>query len=617
MCRNVSVGGLALTSILLVVAAPASAADRKKSAAKHDPGQAAVEKALRAETAGEINRRGQLAEALKQHPDSAAARWQAGFVRERQQWIECDDSSRAASIDNLLSEYQQRRVGAQRTSKDQLDLANWCRANKLPDQERAHLSAAHSLGAGDASEQVAERLGYRQVLGQWLSREQLQEWSTLNHRAVQSLKKWEPQLTKLADRLTGSPAQRESAIASLKKTADDTAIPAIEYVLAGRDEATALFAVEALQSLDGFEASIALARQGVLSPWPAVRESAAQALRGRPLDYFVPDLLALLITPITSELRVFRPWGTPSVLCYNLILAQETENQFQVAVSTTVAQTVNNGIVMGIGIQSGRPSLLGPDSPQSTSPRGITDLDRVARDRIRPREDSVLLRNEVIAEFNHRVGSLLATVSGEESTSEPQDWWKWWADFSDVEYGYSKEVAVVSEEDEFSLPISTVHVVYTASCFAAGTPVWTESGLQSIESVRIGDRVLAKDVETGELAYKPVLHTTLRPPKELKTLRFGDETIVCTGGHRFWKSGFGWIKARDLSPQTLLHTVTGNTPVWSAKKGNTAQTYNLVVADFHTYFVGKTGVLCQDLLIPRGTNSVVPGLPRSHAMAAK
>ena len=39
-------------------------------------------------------------------------------------------------------------------------------------------------------------------------------------------------------------------------------------------------------------------------------------------------------------------------------------------------------------------------------------------------------------------------------------------------------------------------------------------------------------------------------------------------------------------------------------------TYNLVVADFHTYFVGKAGILAQDLLIPRGTVAIVPGLPK-------
>jgi hypothetical protein len=117
------------------------------------------------------------------------------------------------------------------------------------------------------------------------------------------------------------------------------------------------------------------------------------------------------------------------------------------------------------------------------------------------------------------------------------------------------------------------------------------------------------------LAYKPVLQTTVRPPKELTTLRFGDESIVCTGGHRFWTSGEGWVKARDLTAHALLHTATGNAPVWSAKQGDARETYNLVVADFHTYFVGKTGVLCQDLLLPAGTNNPVPGLARSDVAA--
>src|SRR5262249_60434277 len=112
-----------------------------------------------------------------------------------------------------------------------------------------------------------------------------------------------------------------------------------------------------------------------------------------------------------------------------------------------------------------------------------------------------------------------------------------------------------------------------------------------IEPTQAGARVRAKDAEPGERAYTPCWRPTVRPPKELTTLRFGDETIVCTGGHRFWNSGSGWIKARDLTPQTLLHTVTGNTPVWSAKKGNTAKTYNLVVADLHTYFFATTALL--------------------------
>jgi hypothetical protein len=231
------------------------------------------------------------------------------------------------------------------------------------------------------------------------------------------------------------------------------------------------------------------------------------------------------------------------------------------------------------------------------------------------RERLVEEMNARTDELNRRVVGVLAGVTGSGPDPEPAAWWKWWSDYADLQQAGNKPVVVVSEDSEIIGNPSLW--MLRMSCFAAGTPVWTESGAQAIETIKIGDRVLAKDVETGVLAYKPVLHTTIRPPKELTTLRFGDETIVCTGGHRFWSSGSGWIKARDLAPQTLLHTATGNTPVWSAKKGNTAETYNLVVADFHTYFVGRTGVLCQDLLIPRSTNNVVPGLPRAQSAAQK
>ena len=56
-----------------------------------------------------------------------------------------------------------------------------------------------------------------------------------------------------------------------------------------------------------------------------------------------------------------------------------------------------------------------------------------------------------------------------------------------------------------------------AECFAAGTLVWTKTGQRPIESLEIGDLVLAQNVDTGELAYKPVIGRTVRPPKRLVT----------------------------------------------------------------------------------------------------
>ena len=41
----------------------------------------AVQKVLRAEMTGRVDRREQLAETLKSQPDSSLARWQSGFVR--------------------------------------------------------------------------------------------------------------------------------------------------------------------------------------------------------------------------------------------------------------------------------------------------------------------------------------------------------------------------------------------------------------------------------------------------------------------------------------------------------------------------------------------------------
>ena len=42
--------------------------------------------------------------------------------------------------------------------------------------------------------------------------------------------------------------------------------------------------------------------------------------------------------------------------------------------------------------------------------------------------------------------------------------------------------------------------------------------------------------------------------------------------------------------------------------GENKETYNLIVADFHTYFVGEAKILNHDNTDRAPTNSVVPGL---------
>jgi len=146
------------------------------------------------------------------------------------------------------------------------------------------------------------------------------------------------------------------------------------------------------------------------------------------------------------------------------------------------------------------------------------------------------------------------------------------------------------------------------SCLSAGTPIWTDRGPIAVETVQVGDLVLSKDSESGELAYKPVLHTTVRPARQLLQVRAGKTVFNATGGHVFWISGHGWLKIRDVKPGMRFHGAAGPTVLDSLEEGSNEPTYNLVVADFHTYFVGQSMLLSHDPTFAQPTDVRVPGL---------
>ena len=146
------------------------------------------------------------------------------------------------------------------------------------------------------------------------------------------------------------------------------------------------------------------------------------------------------------------------------------------------------------------------------------------------------------------------------------------------------------------------------SCLVAGTLIQTSTGLVPVESVQIGDLVVSQNVETAELTLKPVILTTVRPPKTTIKIKAGSETIEATGGHLWWVSGHGWVKSRELKPGMMLHTATGTTEVEETVENPTPQpTYNLVVDEFHTYFVGPQRVLSYDNTLLKPTLRQVPG----------
>jgi hypothetical protein len=145
-----------------------------------------------------------------------------------------------------------------------------------------------------------------------------------------------------------------------------------------------------------------------------------------------------------------------------------------------------------------------------------------------------------------------------------------------------------------------------------GTPVWTKTGIKPIETIELSDLVLAQDVATGELAYKPVLARTVRPPCPILRLALDGEELLATRGHPFWVAGIGWRMAKELDDGAILHGIGGSPRVASIETAGEEKAYNLVVADFNTYFVGKHGILVHDNT-PRRSTTVAAGVAYASA----
>ena len=140
----------------------------------------------------------------------------------------------------------------------------------------------------------------------------------------------------------------------------------------------------------------------------------------------------------------------------------------------------------------------------------------------------------------------------------------------------------------------------TPKCFVAGTAVVTSVGLVAIEHIKPGDMVLAENEETGEIAYKEVVRTFTNTTEELThvTITTEDgqvETIDATPQHPFYVEGKGWVEASALHAGMVVWLADGTkavvTDVVTEGLEEPVTVYNFEVTDFHTYFVGDSGVL--------------------------
>lgn len=542
----------------------------------------------------DLNRRQRLGAELATAKNSdEALHWQAGFVKVGSKWLPFEESRSPEPSTGNGREYLERRKKGEHTWQSQTSLAAWCSQHQMPEQALAHNYHALFFVPKDADlSRHYQRMGYVRVGSEWLSRQEAFEARRDLVEYLEQLESGTPSVDRFGDDLEAGRLSETSRRDRLKQLANANKIAALELVLAPRSESSGLAAVEALRQVPTYQASQALGRIAAHSPWLFVRDSANDGLKDRRWEDFVPQWLSMLRTPITTEFQRVT-WGRHQ----GLLCLFRSERDFDVEIGQLLVWAPN----------SYRPANRRRDDAVQ-----LADYHRRVSHRLRQGTEQAermsLAQNDRIDENNDRVIEGLRVVTDKKLGDSPAGWWDWWQDHSGlsaIPTSAKPVVVVVKEDNQVNVPPPPRP---THSCLVAGTPIWTERGLIAVERIQPGDRVLAKNIETGELAYKVVLHTTVREPFPVTKFVLSDETIQATEGHYFWVSGKGWTKTRELASEQPLHTAIGAVRVASTEPAESAPTYNLVVADFHTYFVGKSGILSHDVLPPKPTNKVVPGL---------
>ncbi|MFV1966885.1 MAG: polymorphic toxin-type HINT domain-containing protein [Pirellulaceae bacterium] len=526
-----------------------------------------------------------LQEALQIKPDYAPAKWHQGYVRFRNEWVSADVVPQWAGRNLRRIAYERLREGQADTVAGNLAMANWCREKDLLDQERAHLSRVVDLEPNHRSARA--RLGFRPANGRWVEDAAIRATEERQQAERRAMAKWRPDLEEWRDDLLQrSEKKRMAAAAAVRDIQDPAAIPAMERVLSPHSLEAALLVVEALSQMPGQEAVESLMRHTVLSPRAEVRDEAAQQLKQRKAECFVPGLLAELYTPVISRTEVAATGR--GQIGYRHVFEREGQDQRRVMILDTAYE---------------RMALPGGDGRDSLKRILVDTANRAAT-----RERAVARENLETQLRNERITQALNTATNQQRSASPELWWQWWNQENDVVVQGEKQTRTIQEGTQLTV-VDTGAMQQQAECFAAGTIVWTSTGTLAIEAVRVGDLVLSQDVDSGELSFKPVLRTTLRPQEPLFKVQIGEDPFHTTAGHLFWVSGHGWVRARELKSGMQVHTVGGGEMVVEIEKdAPSAETHNLVVADFHTYFVGKSRVLSHDVTNRRPTASVVPGL---------
>lgn len=564
--------------------------------------------AIAAGAAGDIELREELlVKAVRVAPDHGPARWARGELQADGDWKPIAKVLDAARQDEQLQRYESIKSEMAGTAANHLELARWCRSNDLDDEARYHWLNVLAVNADNR--EALRALDSVWVDGELVPRDEAATERVSPYKLRQVNRQWRGRIAGWERALAVGGDEAAQALVELDAEVDESAIPEFEKLAAGRRGTTAadnqrhlelcIAFVRALGTLPSYEASESLVRFAVLADDEMLRTDAAEQLIGRPEHEYIPLLVEGLAAVLESsfEIRV-SPTGRVS---YDHEVFAEGPNGDQQA---EVART-GGAVVTFDGEQTSASVRQGLARGRAISARHLRQFWAEAAFR----EQQVSATNAEREALNKRIVDVLEQVTGETFGNNPQAWWDYWYDHNGYESrtGRPLETYRTSTSQLMEVyiepqlrPDPPLEVSGTISrrseCFAAGTLVWTKTGLEPIETLTEGDLVLTINVETGERCFRPVLATTRRPPSKLMHLATNSYQLMATPGHPFWVEGAGWKMAKELNVGDYITTAEG-TPLAVrvlATSDIEQEAFNLVVEGNNNYFVGVEGLLSHD-----------------------